>query len=60
MIAYPVTIESYGNNIWLVDFENLNWQAKFWCDREALDTKIREEVKLITGDHNASVAIRIA
>ena len=59
MIAHPVTVESYGNNIWLVDFENLNWQAKFRCDRGALDVKIQEEVGLITGDHNAAVAIRI-
>lgn len=59
MTAYPVTVESYGNDIWLVDFENLNWQAKFRCDRETLDTKIQEEIGLITGDHNAAVAIRI-
>ena len=59
MIAYAIDVEPLGDQEYMVDFGELNWQAKFECERAQLTKCIRDEIQMITGNPDAAVAIRI-
>lgn len=59
MYAYAVTVEKLNEREYMVDFGELNWQAKFECERAQLTKCIRDEIQVITGNPDAAIAYEV-